>query len=82
MASADIEEFLVEKKIFWVKMGLIVLLVINGVLMQKSETRVLLGAADAGGTDDTVLWKKMGAFARVSMLLWVVITIVGVFLAG
>jgi uncharacterized membrane protein len=81
MAAADIEEFF-EKPIFWIKMGLIVVLLINGAMMQKSEGRVLAGTASPPATSNEAEWARIGRFARVSMTLWVVITIVGVVLAS
>jgi hypothetical protein len=77
MAASDIEEF-AEKPIFWIKMGLIAVLLVNGLMLQKSEGRILEG--DGGMTDDS--WSRLATFSRVSMTLWVVITVVGVVLAS
>jgi hypothetical protein len=77
MAASDIEEFF-ENPVFWIKMGLIVVLLINGLMLQKSENAIL---ENDGAMTDT-LWGRLSMFSRVSMTLWVVITVAGVVLAS
>lgn len=81
MVTSDIEEFVVQP-IYWIKMGLVVVLLINGAMLQKSETRVMAGSALPPATSNEAEWARIGKFARVSMTLWVVIAIVGVVLAS
>lgn len=81
MAGSDIQEF-AEKPIFWIKMGLILVLLINGAMLQKSEARVLRGTATPPVPSNEAEWARIGTYARVSMTLWVVITIAGVILAS
>jgi hypothetical protein len=80
MATADIEEFLANP-VFWVKMGSIALLLANGYMLQKRENAVLENRTDSYATADS-LWKKIGFHSRVSMGLWIFITIAGVVLVG
>lgn len=79
MAGSDIEEFF-GKPVFWVKMGLIVLLLINGVMLQKYENR-LIGANDNRDAA-TADWARLSVFARISMTLWIAIAIAGMVLAS
>jgi hypothetical protein len=55
--------------LFWIKMGLVGLLVINGALMLAAERRARLGAAGS--------WGRLHALAVGSLVLWTVTTLVG-----
>jgi uncharacterized membrane protein len=79
MAASDIEEFFA-KPVFWIKMGLILLLLINGMMLQKTESRVFDDTSRTGSLDE--VWTRLALFARVSMTLWIATTIAGMVLAS
>ena len=58
--------------IFWVKMGFIALLLLNGVRMKSIESRM----AAAGPTDSD--WARLHTVAMSSIGLWLLITFLGV----
>jgi uncharacterized membrane protein len=66
--AADTETFL-HSWIFWVKMGLMGMLLINGVAMLIGEQRVLRG--------DTRAWGRLHTVAVSSLLLWFLTTLAG-----
>jgi len=68
LLAADVETFL-SSKVFWMKMALIAILLINGLFMQQSERRVR--------RDDAGAWMRLRRMARVSLLLWFLITLAG-----
>lgn len=71
--GADVGTF-VASRIFWVKMALVVLLLVNGVLILGGERRVRRGAPRA--------WGLLHATATASLVLWFVITLAGVALTN
>jgi hypothetical protein len=73
---ADLETYFVSP-IFWTKMSLIVLMLMNGYLMTKTETRIRL----TPGAEDDAGWKRLRTSAALSMGLWFVVAFVGVALA-
>jgi hypothetical protein len=68
LAAADLETYLASTT-FWIKMGAIVLLALNGALMMAAGRRI------EAGHDGT--WRALRATARVSVTLWVVTTLLG-----
>jgi hypothetical protein len=74
--TADLETYFVSW-IYWTKMTLIVLLLTNGFLMTRAESRIRLApnAADDQG------WKQLRFTAAVSLVLWFAIAFAGVALA-
>ena len=70
--AADLETYF-GSWIYWTKMGLIVLLLINGYMMTRTEARIRAtpAAADAG-------WKSLRISAALSLLLWFAIAFLGV----
>jgi hypothetical protein len=72
MLAADLETFL-GSWIFWVKMGLIVGLLVNGGIMTRVERSL---AGPAGGREDQ--WRRLRVLAITSLALWLTITFVGV----
>ena len=67
MATADIEEFLASR-VFWTKLVLIALLLLNGFLMRRAESR----------SD----WTRLYRASRFSMVLWLTIATLGVVLVS
>jgi hypothetical protein len=68
LVAADADAFL-HSRIFWVKMGLMGTLLINGVAMLSGEQRVLRG--------DTRAWTRLHTIAVSSLLLWFLTALAG-----
>ena len=68
LVAADAETFL-HSKIFWLKIGLMAMLLANGWLQLQSGRRVRHGVPDA--------WNRLHATAISSLVLWFVITLIG-----
>jgi hypothetical protein len=71
--AADVQTFLYSR-IYWIKMTLIVLLLINGALLTSAERRANRGADDA--------WGQLRATSVASLTLWFLITLAGVALTN
>lgn len=71
--AADLETYF-GSWIYWVKMSLIAMLLINGFLMTRAEGRISStpNAADEAG------WKQLRRTAVVSLILWFTIALAGV----
>jgi hypothetical protein len=74
MATADIEEFVAEP-IFWIKLGLVALLLVNGGLLVRIER-----ALRAAPTE--VLRNRLKRTSRLSAALWIVTAMVGIVLSN
>lgn len=70
---ADVDEFL-GSPFFWVKLGFIGLLLLNGFLMTRTERAL------AGGGNETTLWARLRTIAMSSLILWIATTLAGVVL--
>ena len=68
LLGADVNTFL-HSTLFWIKMGLVGLLGINGTLMLVAERRARRGVAGS--------WGRLHALAIGSLVLWTVTTLVG-----
>jgi hypothetical protein len=66
--AADVETFLYSR-VFWLKMGLMVLLLINGALLLRGERLVRRGDARA--------WTRLHYTAIASLVLWFLTTLAG-----
>ena len=66
--AADAEAFL-HSRVFWLKMGLMASLIINGFMMLLGERKVMLGDARA--------WTRLHTVAVSSLVLWFLTTLAG-----
>jgi uncharacterized membrane protein len=66
--AADIETYLYSR-VFWLKMLLIVLLLVNGMLLLRGERQVM--------RDDPNAWTRLHYAAVVSLMLWLLTTLAG-----
>lgn len=67
--AADFEAFLYSR-FFWIKMGLVALLIVNGALLWRAEGRAISGDSDA--------WGMLRFTAIASITLWLLTTLGGV----
>lgn len=74
--ASDVETY-IGSWIFWGKMGLVVMLLINGYVMTRAERAV---RGDMGGSSPS--WSHLRRTALVSVGLWYTITLAGVALAN
>ena len=76
LAAADVETFLVSP-LFWIKLGLVALLLINGAALAVAESRY--SRMPALGS---VQWRRLRGHAWSSIALWVATTIAGTILVN
>lgn len=74
--ASDVETFMVSW-IFWVKMALVLLLLVNGLMMTRAERTLAVDASEGAAA-----WGRLRAAAIASMALWYVITLFGVLLVN
>jgi hypothetical protein len=72
--AADIETF-AASPVFWVKMGLVTLLLINGFVLERSESKLRQSSDDRQ-------WGTLRATAVISMVLWSATLIAGTVLVN
>jgi hypothetical protein len=70
---SDVDEFL-GSPFFWIKLGLVGLLLVNGFLMTRTEQAL------NGRGEDAALWGRMRTISMVSLVLWLATTLAGVVL--
>ncbi len=80
LVAADFETFVVSV-VFWVKIGLLTALLANGVVLYSAETR-LREAAVANVEAPPALYRKLRRSARLSIALWLLITVGGAMLTS
>ena len=73
LLASDLETFL-GAPAFWIKMALVVALLANGLVMTRVERRVRAG--------DTDQWKRLRVASITSLVLWLVVTFLGVALTN
>ncbi len=74
--ASDVDTFF-GSWIFWTKMGLVVLLLLNGWLMTRSEHALALDPSESSPQ-----WRRMHRAAITSLTLWFIITAFGVALVN
>ena len=67
--ASDVDSFLYSK-MFWTKMSLVGLLLVNGAVLISAEDRAVRGAPDA--------WRTLHFTAFASVALWFLVTLAGV----
>jgi hypothetical protein len=67
--ASDVDSFLYSK-VFWTKMSLVGLLLVNGAVLMSAEDRASRGAAEA--------WRTLHVTAFASVALWFLVTLAGV----
>ena len=72
---SDVDTFLASL-VFWIKLGLVGLLLLNGFVMTRTERAL------ARGGDERSLWARLRAVAVLSLVLWLATTLVGVLLTN
>jgi Family of unknown function (DUF6644) len=76
LVTADLETFF-ESGLYWTKMALVAVLLVNGYVMTRAEHALRQNAAD-----DAPQWKTLHRVAVSSLTLWLVIAAFGVALAN
>ena len=71
--ASDVETFLYSR-VFWIKMSLVALLLVNGAVLTSAERRASRGAGDA--------WGRLRITAMASLALWFLIAFAGVALTN
>ena len=79
-ALSDVKTFAYSPT-FWIKMGLVVLLLANGVVLQRTERQLRAGVLLSQGAPSVPrLWSRLRFTAAASMTLWTAIVLAGVIL--
>ena len=87
LAAADIEAFAASPA-FWVKLGLVALLLANGAVLARTERalrRRYAGVPDPAARDEVAserLWRRLRRTAALSMLLWTATLVAGAVLVN
>ena len=67
LAAADVETFL-GSPVFYLKLGIVALLLANGAVLERTERTLRHGAA--GGDQETRLWRRLKVTTCLSLFLW------------
>lgn len=76
MTLADLENFFTSP-VFWIKISLVALLLVNGALLQRSESALRRTGDGAGVVPAVPQWQRLRRFSILSVTLWI-----ATFLAG
>ena len=68
LLAADVDTYW-PSRLFWIKMALVLLLLVNGVFLRRSEQRV--------GAGDPAAWPPLRRTATLSLALWSLTTLAG-----
>jgi hypothetical protein len=79
-ALSDVKTFGVSI-VFWTKMALVALLLVNGAVLQRTERTLRAGSnTTQGAASMKTLWRRLGFAAGASITLWTAIVLAGVIL--
>jgi hypothetical protein len=83
LTAADLKTF-VEAPIFWVKLGLVALLLMNGIVLERTEStlRALSSRQIVPTARVSQLWRRLRASAVCSLGLWTATLIAGALLVN
>ena len=83
LAAADLETF-ATSPVFWVKLGLVALLLINGFVLERTESRLRgLSAREIAPTRRIQsLWRRLRKSAVLSLVLWTATLVAGTLLVN
>ncbi len=76
-AAADVETFAISP-VFWTKLTLVALLLANGYVLTRTETRL----RESGGSARDPLWTRLRRTAIASVVLWTAIVLAGTILTS
>jgi hypothetical protein len=80
LALSDVKTF-GYSPVYWTKMSLVVLLLLNGLLLQRTERKLRAGSLLIQSTGPRQrLWSRLRFAAATSMVLWTAIVLAGVIL--
>ena len=77
LAAADVKTYALSW-VFWLKIALVALLLVNGIVLERAEARLRRGTSD--GT--TGAWTRLRTATWASLVLWTATTVVGVALTN
>ncbi len=78
LAAADVKNF-ATSPVFWIKMGLVALLLLNGWMLRSAE----LGALTAADHENSLrFWKRLRATSLLSIALWTCVLLAGTILVN
>lgn len=80
MVASDINTFIVSP-VLWVKLALVALLVVNGVVLERTETSLRRNGSGAGD-DPPDLWGRLRGAAITSIGLWIATLVAGTVLTS
>jgi uncharacterized membrane-anchored protein len=83
IAAADLETYFASP-VFWVKLGLVALLVANGAVLARTESRLraLASTGEAEPSRLDTLWRRLRVSAIASLALWTATLVAGALLVN
>jgi hypothetical protein len=83
LTAADLETF-INAPMFWVKLGLVALLLANGVILERTEARlrVLVSRSMVPAEPIARLWRRLRMSAVCSLALWTATLVAGALLVN
>lgn len=76
MLTADVTTF-VTSPVLWIKLGLVALLVVNGVILERTETALRRPDKSSEDAAAANLWDRLRLSAIVSIALWILTLVAG-----
>ena len=81
MVTSDLKTFLTSP-VLWVKLGLVALLVFNGVVLERTESALRRSDGDAADSQPPALWGRLRFAAICSISLWIATLVAGTVLVS